>query len=226
MPNQVGENGIGTLTGVHSTDYDKMAPAYALITSIISMGGNARSQRVFLEYLPPQARVLSVGCGSIGFNAELARSRANLTFLDLSPRMIAYTRKNLSAAGVSAGVEFVCADVMRYNPSEAFDVVLANFFLNTFAWDDCRKVMAHLVGLLKPDGRLCIADEAPGEKRSTRILQKAFRPVLTWLHHVWADHPMHPIYDYRGFLESLGMEMVARKRDASDYLVSTVYRKR
>lgn len=210
---------------VRSADYDRMAPAYAWITGLISLGGNARSQRFFLDFLGPETRVLTVGCGSIGFNADLAKTGARVTYLDLSPKMIGYARKRLEISGCAEKAGFVCMDVMRYRPEAPYDVVLANFFLNTFAWPDCVKVLGALAGFLGPSGLLCIADETVGLKASTRLMQKAFRPALTWLHHVWADHPMHPIYAYGDCLESMGFRAVAQKRDASDYLLSTVYRK-
>ncbi len=210
---------------VKSAQYDRMAPVYETITRLISMGGNTRSQRRFLKYLQGEPRVLTVGCGSIGFNVDLARSKANVTALDISPRMLEAARASIRAAGVEQDIEFVCSDIMRYKPAQPFDIVMANFFLNTFSWSDCQLVLGHLANQTIPGGLLCIADEARGEKLLTRVMQSIFRPALTWIHHAWADHPLHAIYDYRPVLEAMGFRAIEVLRDESDYIVSTTYRK-
>lgn len=208
---------------VTSANYDAIATSYNVITELISQGGNRRAQRYFLDHIDPASRVLTIGCGSVGFNLDLARHCDNVVFVDISTRMLEITRRNIARAAHRGAFEFVCTDVMRFQPPGKYDVVLANFFLNTFRWDDCRAVLGHIVHLVKPDGVLCIADEARGSKWTTRLEQAIFRPLVTGAHRIWVGHPPHPIYDYTPVLAHLGFRIRARSRDRCDYIESTVY---
>src|SRR5687767_14617563 len=118
---------------VVSANYDAMARNYDAITRIISIGGNTRAQRHLLKHVRPSDRVLHAGCGSVRFNEDLGRECARVVAVDVSRRMVERARRQLVQAGLDGRVELVCEDVMRYDGGEPFDVVFANFFLNTFS---------------------------------------------------------------------------------------------
>jgi ubiquinone/menaquinone biosynthesis C-methylase UbiE len=209
---------------VTSANYDSMARYYDAITRIISIGGNTRAQRHLLKHVRPSDRVLHAGCGSVRFNEDLARACARVVGVDVSHRMVERARRRLVRAGLDGRTELVCEDVMRYERGEPFDVVFANFFLNTFSWEDCRRVLDHLARQVRPGGLLCIADEAlPLGSRVVTGPQRVLRWLVTWSHHVWVDHPMHAVYDYDPGLAALGFEVVDRHRDRCGYITATAY---
>lgn len=209
-----------------SADYNTMAPVYNFITRLVSMGGNARSQQYFLKHVTQESRVLTIGCGSIGFNAELAEASRYVTAVDIAPDMIRIAEKKIIKKGLSDRISFVCSDIMTFKPEKRYDLVMASFFLNTFAWDDCLNVIEHITGFVKPGGLLCIADEAPGTRLMSKISLFLFRPLIAYLHHLLARQPLHRIYDYAPIITGLGFEIHEQVRDSSDYILSTVYRKK
>jgi ubiquinone/menaquinone biosynthesis C-methylase UbiE len=202
-----------------------MAKFYDIITRVISQGGNKRSQAYFLKLVSPRHTVLNIGCGSVSFNIELAKHSKNVTSIDVAPKMIEIAKKKLDEKNITH-VNFICSDIMNYISEQPFDIVFSNFFFNTFLWSDCQKVITKVASLVKKNGLLCIADEVNGSKKSTLLMQKIFRPQLTWLHHKWAKHPLHDIYDYEPFLSTLGFERQEEKRDRSDYILSSVYKRK
>ena len=208
---------------VTSADYEAMAPWYEAVTRAVSLGGNARAQRRLLDHVRATDRVLHAGCGSVRFNEELARACESVTAVDISPAMVELARRRLLRAGLDDRVELVCADVTAYEADGPFDVVFANFFLNTFAWEDCRRVLTHLTGLVRPGGLLCIADEAEPRSRLLARPQGLMRRLVMRAHHVWARHPLHGVYDYAPVLAELGFEVVEQRLDACQYIASTVY---
>jgi len=191
-----------------SANYEKISHMYNVLTKIISLGGNQRSQNYFLKFVKSHYRILNVGCGPVQFSAELSRKCNNVISLDISDKMIEIDRRDVVNNGNSNNISFICLDIMNYSPKEQFDIVFANFFLNTFSLADCQKVLRHLASSVKTEGLLCIADEIKGDHCITRIMQLTLRPLFTWLHHIMVDHPLHPIYDYRSYVISLGFSLV------------------
>lgn len=137
--------------------------------------------------------------------------------------MINIARKKVAKSGKQENVKFVCTDIMKYDPGLQYDILFANFVLNTFQWDDCKKVLRHLLRLVKDGGVLCIADEIKAEKTIPRLEQIIFRPFLTYVHHIWAFHPLHKIYDYRPIVEIDNFKLIEFKRDKTDYIGSWTY---
>lgn len=210
---------------VTSANYDGMARYYDFITRAISLGGNSRAQRRFLAHIKRSDRVLHAGCGSVSFNEDLARACDHVVCVDISPRMVDLARRRLQRAGLLEEVELVCTDILQYRPDHMFDVVFANFFFNTFRWDDCQRVLKYLTGLVTPGGLFCIADEVEPNVTVVAAPQRLVRHLVTWLHHVWVDHPMHEVYDYAPTMSALGFRVIERRLDETGYIESTVYEK-
>jgi ubiquinone/menaquinone biosynthesis C-methylase UbiE len=213
------------MKSVRSAHYGRMAAIYNAVTKFISANGNARSQNYFLKYVRNDQNILNIGCGSVGFSCELSKHCRHVTALDISKEMIAIAEKEVARNGNPANIRFVCEDIMQWKPGIAYDVVFANFFLNTFRWDDCRTVMSHIMGLVKDNGILCIADESKGEHVLTKAELIILRPLIAFFHHLIADHPLHPIYDYSPFITKHGFVLSDVHRDKSDYICSWTYRK-
>jgi demethylphylloquinol methyltransferase len=103
-------------------------------------------------------RVLYVGVGP-GEDAVLAaRHGARVTCLDLSAQMLAQAAARMQRAGLSA--EFLQADVLEHRRLDYYDVVVVNFFLNVFSEQQMQHMLAYLVTLVRPDGKLLISDFA------------------------------------------------------------------
>lgn len=210
---------------VRSTNYNFMAPFYNSITSFISMGGNERSQCRFIPFIQSTDRVLNVGCGSIGFNVILAEHCSNVVALDLSEKMLKQLQQSILKNGLCDHVQFECRNILDYNAFEEFDVVMANFFLNTFRLNDCWIVLDHLCKLVKPGGLLCIADETPPRLPIAKFTIAVFRPMFSFIHFVLAKHPLHNIHNYTPIVNNMGFTESAKFRDSTDYILSTVYKK-
>lgn len=132
----------------------------------------------------------------------------DLTALDVSARMLERARQRLGTSATN--VRFCDEDLFAHQPSEPYDTVVVNFFLNVFAASALPRVLAHLGSLLRPGGRLFVGDFAPPVTgRIERWLQKAYYlPPLTlfWL---VTKNPWHPLYDYRPLATQSGFDLCA-----------------
>lgn len=224
FPNQQMEEN-NNMKSVKSAKYGRMASIYNLITEVISMGGNARSQNYFIKFINPEMKILNVGCGSVGFSSELSLQCKHVYSVDISSEMISIAKNIVKNTGDLTNISFICADITQYNPGNSYDIVFANFFLNTFNVNDYPVVLNHIMSLVKKGGLFCIADEITGEKISTRIGQTTVRPLISFFHAVLANHPLHSIYDYSNIILNNGFSLVEKHRDETDFICSWIFKK-
>ncbi|HEY5337878.1 MAG TPA: class I SAM-dependent methyltransferase [Rhizomicrobium sp.] len=115
----------------------------------------------FLSLLPPQGRVLELGCGAgIPVTKALA-AQAQVTAVDISPRQIAHARKNVPSAS------FFCADMMALEfPVQSFDAVCAFYAITHLPREEHGALFSHIARWLKPGGVFLAslgASESDGE---------------------------------------------------------------
>jgi malonyl-CoA O-methyltransferase len=111
--------------------------------------------------LPPEPRVLEIGCGT-GFLTEALAGRGiggQWLVTDLSPAMVERCRARL---GTRAGTSFAVLDG-EYGAPDAgtrFDLICSSLTLQWF--DDLPSAIARMLGWLAPGGRLAFTTLAAG----------------------------------------------------------------
>jgi ubiquinone/menaquinone biosynthesis C-methylase UbiE len=187
--------------------FDKAAWFYETAANWYSLGQIPASKRAQLEHLRVGDDVLYVGVGT-GDDALLAAEHGcRVTCLDLSAGMLDRARVRFSKRGLDA--RFLEQDVLCHEHHDGYDVVVANYFLNSFVEADMRRVLAHIASLVKPNGNLLIADVAPPHGNLiywclNRIhIRTAF--YVFWL---LGLVPFKPTYDYRPYLAENHLQLV------------------
>lgn len=206
-------NLAGTELGVHDrrVDYECVAPFYDALGWLYTGGQIARLELSQARAFAPGSRVLYAGAGT-GRELESALAAgARPTALDSSPGMLARARRRLG--GAAAGVRFCCEDVLAHQPEQAYDSVVANFFLNVFSQSRMPRVLERLIGWLRPGGTLLIGDFAPPSARVLeRTLQRAYYLPPLSLFWLTTGNAWHPLYDYRELAARRGLGLVREER--------------
>lgn len=133
-----------------------------------------------VEHLPPGApRILELGCGTGNLTLRLADRfpRANITFVDAAPEMIAITTQRAAQRGVAASLRPVTArfEELSFAPA-SFDLVVSCMSLHHVV--DKATLYRSARGWLEPGGGFCFADELLG---ATEHAQNIFWE--RWLEH-------------------------------------------
>jgi SAM-dependent methyltransferase len=122
-------------------------------------------QRMALEpwlRVPPDTRVLDVGCGVGRWSRLLAARGARVTGIDLSPTMIAQARLRAHAANVADRCQFFVQDLSTLDIRERYDLVLGVTVLqHILDPESFRAALAALTAHLAPGGRLVLLEAAP-----------------------------------------------------------------
>ncbi len=185
--------------------YNSVAWFYERAAAMYSGGRISAAKRSQIMYLKPGDRVLYVGVGT-GDDALLAaRSGVELTCIDLAPKMLAQTSAKLKQFDLSA--ELICGDVRLHDRQGHYDVVIANFFLNIFEEPAMIDVLAHLTRLVRPGGKMLIADVAPAQgSLLAQLVHRIHYQLGMTFFWLLGLTPRHPIYDYRKYFARVGLD--------------------
>ena len=155
--------------------FSTIADRYDLITVLFSYGQDARWKRRLIAMAGPLQcrRVLDLACGT-GDLALLARAAgADVTAVDITPRMIALARAKARTRGARA--RFLVADMAALPlPDACVDVVTTGYGLRNVP--DLDAALREIHRVLKPGGRLLSLDF---NRPSSRPLRAAYHVYLT-----------------------------------------------
>lgn len=118
----------------------------------------AASVRFVLELaLPLRGQVLDVGTGKGRFVIPLARHAAGVATVDIDPAEQRCARLEAAYAGVADRIRFLIHDARSLPwPAASFDAVLSwNVFHHL---DDPARVLGEMMRVLRPGGKLVLAD--------------------------------------------------------------------
>jgi demethylmenaquinone methyltransferase/2-methoxy-6-polyprenyl-1,4-benzoquinol methylase len=139
------------------------------------------------ELVHPGDRVLEIGCGTGTLALMMAQRGASVTGIDASPLMLAEARRKIAEADLSDAIQFHEMDVSELSDHfapQSFDVIVSTLAFSEFPPEAQRYALDEAHQLLRPDGRLLIADEVVPQGPLARFLFYAVRlplVVLTWL---------------------------------------------
>ncbi len=160
------------------------AGEYDLMTTLFGMGVNARSSRAIIELARVKAgdSVLDVACGS-GNLTLTARTYAGPTGkvhgIDASPEMIDVARRKAARAGTGVVFDVGLAEKLPF-PDASFDVVISRLAIHHLPDELKRAAFTEMLRVLKPGGRVLIADFVqPGNHILNHLTSALFGPRMT-----------------------------------------------
>lgn len=130
---------------------------------------------LYLQALPPDARILELGAGAGWLwanNADRIPAGWQITLSDFSPGMLDEQRKTLANATHPFQHEEIDAQAIPYADA-TFDAVLANHML--YHVPDRARAIAEMRRVLKPDGVLFAATNGAKHMRELHALMERFK---------------------------------------------------
>jgi 2-polyprenyl-3-methyl-5-hydroxy-6-metoxy-1,4-benzoquinol methylase len=135
-------------------DWDRFAPRVKLISDI----GDSVLEKVELL---PDMDVLDFGCGTGLLSLRMPTEVRSLTGADTSSGMLGVMAGKAAEQGLS-NVSTLLLDPESSTPFEGrFDLIVSSMVFHHI--EDVAQMLGRLVALLKPGGRICIADLDPDD---------------------------------------------------------------
>jgi ubiquinone/menaquinone biosynthesis C-methylase UbiE len=133
--------------------------------------------------------VLEIGCGTGNLALSMAKKGAEVEALDVSPDMLEEARKRIKSKGLESRVNLHLLDVTQAGESfepGSFDVIVATLVFSELSPEKQKQTLDVCCRLLKPKGKLLIADEVAPEKRWARFQYHLIHYPLS-SHHLVVD---------------------------------------
>lgn len=159
----------------------RWAPYYDAFVNIVTLGQAYRLRNLTVRnaLLQPGENVLDVGCGTGGVTIPAKRQvgkNGSAAGIDPAPEMIAVARQKASRAGLEIDFRVGVIEALPF-PDATFDAVTSSLMMHHLPEHLQVKGLAEIKRVLKPGGRLLIAD--------------MMRPSTSFLDHFFTALTMH-----------------------------------
>ena len=150
--------------------------------ALLSLGAANRCKTKMVgENVRPGSKVLEIGCGT-GTMAILSALRgAEVLGFDVSGPMLEVARRKIEAAGMADRIQLEEMGVsgMDKLADERFDLVMSTLVFSELSHDERAYALRNAYRVLRPGGRLAIADEARPRSLAKRLAHGVVRiPLL------------------------------------------------
>ena len=194
----------------------------------LSLGRARKAKRRLVEdNVRKGCRVLEIGAGT-GTMAVLAAGRgARVTGFDVSGPMLQVAREKVRDAGLEESIELLEMGVsgMDRFDDESFDLVMSTLVFSELSHDEQAYALRHARRVLKPGGRLALADEARPRSLARRVLHGALRIPLAAVTFALTQTSTRAVEGLEDAIRAAGFEIVKAQRSAFDSFLYVVAQK-
>lgn len=184
--------------------------------SYLSFGQADRVRRRIAEtYIRPGVHVLDVGCGTGTMTLLAAEKGATVVGFDVSPGMLAVAHRKIESAGLQDRIELHEMGVagMDKLPPASFDLVVSTLVFSELSQAEREYALRHVVRVLKPGGRLAIADEVVPRSAWKRMLYHVVRLPVVLVTFALTQTTTRAVDDLEKLVSAAGLSVESARRD-------------
>jgi ubiquinone/menaquinone biosynthesis C-methylase UbiE len=158
--------------------FDRLTPLFDPVIALTARESKVKDRVLDLAAPSDGDAVLDIGCGT-GTLAIAARSRVpgcEVTGLDADPKILHRARRKAQRAGVDVEFDQGFSTELPY-PADRFDVVMSTLFFHHLRDADKEATIAEALRVLRPGGRLVVADMGRPQDPAMRLAFSVIRLI-------------------------------------------------
>ena len=179
---------------------------------LLSLGHIERVYRRVAE-LVRGPNVLDLGCGTGNMTVRLAQRGLSVVGVDLSPEMLAVARRKIPPGASVRLVQTGAAELIDHFPAESFDTIISILVFSEMSEAEQLLVLRQCRSLLRPGGRLILADELRAPKFLRRMVHNLVRVPLSLITYVLTQASTRPVGDLKAKLSEAGFRTIMEERN-------------
>ncbi|HZQ38380.1 MAG TPA: class I SAM-dependent methyltransferase [Dehalococcoidia bacterium] len=158
---------------------DRLAPYYDLMARFGMRESRIKGRVIELAQLAPGSRILDVGCGTgtLVLMAQRRHPGATVTGVDGDPTILSIARRKARRAGIKAQLDEGMAYALPYADA-SFDAVVSTLTFHHLTPDQQERALNEIRRVLRPGGRLVIADLARPHNRLMRLVERVVTALM------------------------------------------------
>lgn len=187
---------------------------YDVSVKLLTGGKIDRIKNTIASRMKQGDQVLDIGCGTGSLGLKCIEHGATVTGMDISESMLKECRRNIANAGREDRFTIIkdsVTNLKKHFAPNSLDVIVSTMVVGELSKPYLEHIFRECHEILKPGGKMLIADEVWPEGRVSRVL---FRVVMTLM---WVPQfailrrAFFPVKDLKGVIEAAGFEITEKK---------------
>jgi ubiquinone/menaquinone biosynthesis C-methylase UbiE len=188
---------------------------------LLTLGRLEQVHQDIASRLEPGDRALDLGCGTGTLAAELARRGVRVVGVDISAPMLAQAAQRVRELGMEDQVtlrELGAVDLDTAFEDASFDAVVSTLVFSELSADEIEYTLGECRRILRPGGRLLVADEVLPDSVLGRVGTMLLRMPFAAAAYVLTQNTTHRVAHLRDRIEQAGFRIMAVR----DYFAGTL----
>ena len=152
--------------------------------------------------------VLDLGCGTGSLALRLARLGLRVTGVDASPEMLALAKRKTPPGATLRWLETSAVELIDHFPAGSFDTIVSILVFSELSEAEQLLVLRQCRSLLRPGGRLILADEVRAPEFLRRTFHNLMRAPLSVITYVLTQASTRPVTDLKAKLSETGFSII------------------
>ena len=155
--------------------------------------------------------VLDLGCGTGNLALRLAHLGLYVTGVDLSPEMLDVARHRIPPGAGVRLVQTSAVELIDHFPAESFNTIVSILMFSELSEAEQHLALRECCSLLRPGGRLIVADEVRAPTLIRRTLHNLVRLPLSAITYVLTQASTSPVGNLESKLVQAGFTVISRE---------------